>query len=208
MDIPPQTLDFFPTCRSLWASRDEGEEEASIQRIIHTRILQFFTPLQVTKLGLRLGQGYNKCGSQVELDWVQNFKVFAFLEDEWRLVLEQQNIPEPNGVVWLDFPPITTSALSVQVRKSGVDRWWPSWNVAMNGIAILAEPSGIPRPLPTRNLLIVEKEDAEIRAENLPDGVRMELFGSEVRYKTRFYEIGFLLQKAALIYFSLDEEGK
>ena len=64
--------------RALWtqpASGEDasGEDGASAHRLIHARALRLSTPVRLSRLGLRAGAGYMKCGSDVEitLAWVR-----------------------------------------------------------------------------------------------------------------------------------------
>ena len=208
MDVPNKLIRYFPTCRAVWVKPEMGEEDSFSDHIIHCRTFQFSTPLLFSKIGLRLAQGYNKCGSEKEMDWIQNFCLLGFVNNEWQVLLDEKSLQEPSGIQWLEFTPLETNAMCIQIRKSGVDRWWPSWNIAMSGITFPTDLKEIIPSISTRNLLAMDFNQLQNDFTPMPDGVSRRLLGGEVRYKSRFLEIGFRLQKAALSYFSLDESGQ
>ncbi len=121
------------------------------------------------------------------------------------MIFDEQGLPYPadaTAVRWFDLHGLTTPAVLIEARQSGVDRWWPSWNVAMGGFVLEGSVPALERP--HRRLLHLTAVDLS----GLPLGVTVERRGSEVRYRTRFLEIGFLLGRAGLAYLALDGEGQ
>jgi hypothetical protein len=105
-------------------------------------------------------------------------------------------------VHWLDLGGRAASAVLVELRRAGVDDWWPGWDVAMGGVRLEGELLGQPAPAAHTSL-----DCAALELTPLPRGVRAERRGSEVRYRTRFLEVGFDLARAAFTYLSWDSEG-
>ncbi|MBN2151007.1 MAG: hypothetical protein JW839_06165, partial [Candidatus Lokiarchaeota archaeon] len=180
------------------------EAGAPAKRIIHARTVQLQGRAVLKQLGVRLGQGYQKCGGQKELDWAQNVSVLVLDErsGKWNGVFERVDIPEPVGTTWFDLPDVEVVAVTVVVRKSGVDRWWPSWNCAMYSVALEADYRPPAPAAPARNTY-----DLDMTEGTLPAGVSMALRGGEARYRTPLLEAGFLLRGPAVAHLGIDESG-
>src|SRR5271157_1806279 len=105
------------TCKSTWVERMPGEEDAPESRIIHVRLVQLQGTAILNRLGIGLGSGYNKCGSQKELDWVQDVvvKVLDEVTGEWKVILEQRGIPEPVGVSRFELGEVPTKNIVIEV---------------------------------------------------------------------------------------------
>jgi hypothetical protein len=205
MNLLSITVGGTASCKSVWADANPSETGAPKKRIIHARVVQLQEKAVLKQLGIRLCQGYQKCGGQQEIDWVQD--VTVLIQDEkdgsWVKVFERAGIPEPVGTTWFDLEPVAATAVTILVRRSGVDRWWPSWNVAMGSMVLEADYRPKPATVPVRNLY-----DLDLTGGNLPGGVEMEHRGAEIRYHTRFYEVGFSTSSPAITYLGIDETGK
>nr|MDO8113241.1 hypothetical protein [Candidatus Sigynarchaeota archaeon] len=195
------------SCKSVWVDALPEEVGAPEKRIIHVRVIQLQQRAVLKQLGIRLGLGYSKCGSQKELDWAQNVVILIrdYTKGTWIKIFEKRDIPEPQAMTWFDIEHVETDAVIIQVRKSGVDRWWPSWNCAMNSLLLDAEYRIPMLPVPIRNLMDININVVKINA--LPTGVLMAQRGSEIRYWTRYFEVGFMLYSPALSYLAIDERG-
>ncbi|MDZ7288890.1 MAG: hypothetical protein ONB44_04120 [candidate division KSB1 bacterium] len=196
-----QSLSF---CRALWTTPIEGEEDAPRHRIIHIRVLQLHGPARIFRLGLRPAKGYHKCGSYHDLDWVASFRVLVWQNEQWQVHAHEKNVmrPEHDAIRWYELGGIVTSAIIIEVRRCGIDNWWPSWNLVGGALILEGEPlSGVaPRKELTHT---VEK----ISSTNLPAGLTMEQTDGEIRYRSRFLQVGFYLNRAGFSYLSIDEEG-
>jgi hypothetical protein len=205
MDLLTITTGGAVSCKSVWADASPEEAGAPAKRIIHARTVQLQEKAVLKQLGIRLGQGYQKCGGQKELDWAQNVNILV--QDEksgsWLKVFEQAGIPEPVGVAWFALPDVQACSISIEIRKSGIDRWWPSWNVAMNSVILEADYHPKPATVPVRNIY-----DLDMTESTVPAGVVMEHRGAEIRYRTRFFEAGFLLRSPTMGYLGIDETGQ
>ncbi len=205
MDLLSIAAGGVASCKSVWADAGPGEAGAPAKRIIHVRTVQLPEKAVLKQLGIRLGQGYQKCGGQKEIDWAQD--VTVLIQDEssasWIKVFEKRGIPEPVGVAWYPLGDAVASAVTVQIRRSGVDGYWPSWNVATYGLILDGEYRPRPATVPVRNIY-----DLDVMEGTVPGGVVMERRGAEVRYRTRFLEAGFMLRNPAMAYLGVDETGQ
>ncbi|MGE5315876.1 MAG: hypothetical protein ACM3Q4_14375 [Acidobacteriota bacterium] len=193
-------------CRALWTSPLPGEEGAPMHRIIHARTLELHAPATLSRLGIRRAQGYHKCGSHTELDWVEDVRVLAWQDDRWNAVLYKTGLPRPETegeIIWLDLGGIATSSVQIEIRKCGIDPWWPSWNLASGAFILEGIAPSVAAPKHERRL--VSTVDV---LSDLPSGVTAERLNGEVRYRTRFYELGFCLGRTGFSYLSIDDEGR
>ncbi|MDZ7269622.1 MAG: hypothetical protein ONB48_20235 [candidate division KSB1 bacterium] len=191
-------------CRALWATPLAGEEQAPRRRIIHARILQCHGPAKLQRLGVRPAQGYHKCGSFQDLDWVMAFRVLVWQEGRWHVQLAVNDLPAPapDEVRWFDLDGVITSAVILEVRRCGIDNWWPSWNLVSG--AFLLEGEMLAGLAPRREQVLVTEA---VSLAGLPRGVTAACHDGEIRYRTRFLEIGFWLNRAGFSHLGLDEEG-
>ena len=206
---PPHSAQFSTFCRSTWTGRLDGEHAAPERRIIHSRGLRLPTPARLDRLGLRTGRGYFKCGSDpFPWDWASDARVMVGDGAAWRTILELRDLPRPAGegeVAWFDLGGREAAAAIVQLRRSSVDGWWPSWNLAMSGVVLEGgwEGGAPSTPAPGGSL-----EIGECSLEGLPAGVEARQVGGGVRYRSRFFQAGFLLRRAGFSFLAVDDEGK
>ena len=78
------------SCHSAWVDAEPDEEGAPEKRIIHLRSIQLREDVILKRAGVRLGQGYAKCGSQREIDWPQNIVVLTRDQNdvEWKVIFK------------------------------------------------------------------------------------------------------------------------
>jgi hypothetical protein len=194
-------------CRAVWTTPLPNEQGAPHQRIIHARGVRAAAPLRLNRLGLRVGTGYFKCGSDPQTDWVTDLRVLVGDGHTWTVATTLRDVPQPTDAtdtVWFDLHGLEAVAVLVELRRCAVDNWWPSWNLSMDGVILEGEVTDHPAPVyrePALNL-------AQCSLANLPAGVQAEQMGGEVRYRTKCLEVGFRVRKAAFSYLSLDEEGQ
>ena len=74
--------------RSVWTTRTRGEADLPKMRIIHQRIVRLHGPAKLDRLGVRPAQGYHKCGSRTDLDWVVDLRVMGRVGGRWQDLLE------------------------------------------------------------------------------------------------------------------------
>lgn len=196
--------DVTPPCKAVWTTPIAGEEEAPARRIIHCRTLRLHAPARLERIGVRSALGYHKCGSHAEFDWVKAFRLLIWTDHRWEMVRHETNLPCPpaDEVLWFDLGGITTSSAIIETRECGIDPWWPSWNLATGAYILEGDP-----PLSDfrakENRLTLEVNDLR----NLPCGIQAQLDNGEVRFRSRFLEVGFSLGRAGFSYLSLDDEG-
>ena len=190
--------------RAIWASPIDGEDGAPEHRIIHARIWQGHAPARLHRLGLRRAQGYHKCGSTVDRDWVTAFRVLYWDGDAWRVHLEEHDVerPGPDETIWFDLGGLETATVMIEVRHGGIDEWWPSWNLTAGAFVLEGEPLGALAPR-CETLLDV----TEVALTGLPDGLTATHTHGEVRYRSASLDVGFCLNRAGFSHLGLDEDG-
>lgn len=191
--------------RSLWTIPIAGEEEAPAERIIHSRCLELQSPTTLHRVGLQYGKGYHKCGSRQDPDWITAFRVLVPDEASWKVIRSEQNLPEPaDGTIdWYDLGNIRTSAAIIEVRKCGIDAWWPSWNLTSTGLVLEGTPPENLSPRDERTHVI-----RKISLSGISSGISVSHYDGQIRYSTPFLEVGFYLNRTGFSYLSIDPEGE
>jgi hypothetical protein len=190
--------------RATWAAPLDGEDEAPERRIIHARIWQGHGPARLDRLGLHRAKGYHKCGSTVDRDWVTAFRVLLWKDDAWVVHLTEHGAPRPgpDETLWFDLGGIEATAVMVEVRRCGIDGWWPSWNLTAGAFVLDGKPLGSLAPR-CETLLDV----TEVSLTGLPDGLSVVHKHGEVRYRSAHLDVGFCLNRAGFSHLGLDEDG-
>jgi hypothetical protein len=192
-----------PRAHSVWARPEAAEEGAPETRIIHVFHAGLGSPAEA-RIGIRAARGLRKCGSRDETDWVRDLRVLAWDRDDWRIAYEVRDLPrtEEGATHWLPVSIRDTSGVLVEVRRSWIDDWWPSWNLVSRGVVVDAawpEPPlawDFATPLPS-----------QVDLGGLPRRVTSQLLGSEVLYTTPVMRVGFRLGRPALSFLSFDPDG-
>jgi hypothetical protein len=190
--------------RAVWTAPIAGEDGAPDHRIIHSRCVQFHGPATIRRIGLRRTPGYHKCGSRMDLDWVVSLRILALQDGQWVAVRCESELRQPLGdqVQWIDLGRVETTALILEVRRSGIDGWWSGWNLASGAFELDGEyQSGI-APRCERTLVL-----ETVSKENLPDGVSLAVKHGEARYRTAHFEVAFNLRRPGFSFLSIDEWG-
>jgi len=192
-----------PRAHALWTKRAPHEEAAPESRIIHTYHAGFADP-HIPRIGIRGARGYRKCGSRDEIDYVRDARIHGWDGSRWLLLADLRDIPigHDGRTRWLAVEPVPVVGVLIEVRRSWVDDWWPSWNLVSMGIDA-ETPTHDPDLLTTPAAPI----EARVDLGSLPRGVRAWRRGGEVRYRTRFLEIGFRLGRPALSFLAFDADG-
>ncbi len=208
MDLLQSAATHLSGCRAVWTTPAPGETGAPARRIVHSREVRLAAPATLTRLGLRLSRAFMKCGNTAELerDWISAARVLVRDgdSDDWQVALTVADIPQPaaDAVQWFDLGGRRATAVLLELRQSGIDDWWPGWDVAMGG-AILEGELGSAPPPPANTELQVSACDLA----SLPRGVRAERLAKEVRFRTRWLEVGIDLRRAAFTYLAWDSDG-
>lgn len=176
--------------RAVWTRPLPSEANLPKKRIIHQRVVRLHGPARLGRLGVQRGPGYHKCGSRQDLDWVTGVRVLAWTGRGWRVVLERHHLEPgvPGAVAWFRLPKVVTTAVIIELRRSGIDGGWTPWNLAMSAFILEGEPLA-PRA-PRRERLLTR---GSIELRGLPAGVHASLGDGEVRYRTTDFEVGFAL---------------
>ncbi len=195
------------TGRSMWAARPDDELG---RRIIHARAVQGVSgSLLIRRLGIRRGVGYHKCASSHEFDAPAVVRLLAVGGGRltevgaWRT----DHLPAEDEIIWHDVPMESELVVAV-IDEAFIDREWPSWNLARTGI-ILDGEAMVPWERPAFALLETlgsDGADAERHTEPIP-GVHVSRTHDQVRFRTRYLEIGFRLRSATLSYLAVDADG-
>jgi hypothetical protein len=207
-DVEPPMGDLFTHAtwaagRSLWVRRDRGETSLPPSRIIHARVLRLPGRARLHRLGLRLGQGYHKCGSRQDPDWITGLRVRGLRGGRWVELLRHDALPRPHPgeTQWHDLAGTEVSGVSLEVRRSAIDGGWTPWNLALSAPVLEGE---LLDPLPPRRERLLQVERVELAG--LPPGVTAEHRDGEVRYRGRGFEVGFLLGRPGFSFLGLHGE--
>ncbi len=201
LGVKPQ----FSFCRSFWTKPIDGENDAPENRIIHVRNLQMHDNVKIKKLGIRRGKGFHICGSHQDLDWVESLRLWIWQENGWKCCFSKQDIAktDENTVQWFEFDDLLTNTVILEIRKSGIDGYWPSWNLAMSAFILQGEAPSPPAPRDEKNLVC-----SQISMDDLPDGFKAQIFDGQVRYLTSQLEVGFYLNRTGFSHLGIDHDGE
>lgn len=207
-DFEPPMGDLFTNRRldvgrAVWTAPLESEGDMPKKRIIHQRVVRLHGPARLLRLGIRRGQGYHKCGSRQDLDWVVSVRLLAWSGGRWRVLLQRDQLGAgaPGEIRWFRLPNVVATGVIVEVRRSGIDGGWTPWNLMMSAFVLEGE---LLAPVAPRceKLLVARNVDLG----GLPSGVRAELRNGEVRYSAGDFEVGFALTRPGFSHLSLFSE--
>lgn len=186
--------------RSVWTKPLPGELNVPKKRIVHQRVVRLHGAARLQRLGIRRGQGYHKCGSRMDLDWVAGFRVLAWTGGRWRVLLQKDNLPAdiPGVVKWFRLPRVLTSGVIIELRRSGIDGGWTPWNLVMSAFVLEGE---LLAPIAPRQERLLTTTRVELAG--LPAGVMATAENGEVRYRTREFEVGFSLGRPGFSHLGL-----
>ncbi len=209
-DLEPPMGDLFTNAtfaagRAIWTRPLAQEPGVPARRIVHARVLRLAGRARLHRLGVRKGQGYHKCGSRQDLDWVTGLRMLALHDGRWREILHLPDLRKPadQETIWFELGEIEVSAVSLEVRKSGIDAGWSPWNLALSAFVLEGE---LVDPLPPRCERLLRIDDPDLGG--LPEGVTAEQRDGEVRYRTRDYEVGFHLGRPGFSFLGLHTEDE
>lgn len=189
--------------RAIWTAPSPGEAGLPKKRIIHQRVVRLPGRARLARLGVRRGQGYHKCGSRQDLDWVTAFRLLGRVGGRWRVLAERRGLqPDvPGAVRWFRLPRAVVEGVIIELRASGIDGGWTPWNLALSAFVLEGELLDGVAPRCER-LLDVAPPDLR----GLPRGVTAWQRDGEVRYRTRDFEVGFHLTRPGFSHLSLGIE--
>lgn len=188
--------------RAIWAPRPDGGPDP---RIVHARAVQGVAgPLRIRRLGVRRGVGYHKCASAHEFDAPRVVRLLAHRDGSlaevgvWRV----ERVPDPDETCWFDVPLESETVMAV-IDEAHIDREWPSWNLARTGLVLDGEALAPWRRAPFALL----GTDVSGYRPDPAAGVQATLAHEQVRFRSRFLEVGFRLRSATLAFLGLDADG-
>lgn len=189
--------------RALWTSPTPEEKTAPPKRIIHARALQLHAPTRLRRLGVRRAPGYHKCGSQQALDWVTAFRMRTWTGEKWKTHRYETGLarPDPDSLLWFDLDKVQTSAVILEIRRSGIDDWWTPWNLADEAFVLEGEPVA---PAPRNESLLSQ---TSLSLSSLPAGLEAHVQNGTVRYRSQHLDVGFSLSRAGFSHLCLDGQG-
>ena len=189
--------------RALWTQPLTQEAGVPNARIVHARVLRLAGRARLHRLGVRKGQGYHKCGSRQDLDWVTALRVMVFRGGRWLEILNLPDVRKPaeGETLWFELGGVEVTAVSIEVRRSGIDDGWTPWNLALSAFVLEGE---LFDPLPPRQERLLDV--ARVVFGKLPRGVEAWARDGEVRYRTRDFEVGFHLTRPAFSFLGLHLE--
>jgi len=207
-DLEPPMGDLFlnrrlDAGRAVWTRRLSGEEKLPKKRIIHQRVVRLHGRARLQRLGLRRGQGYHKCGSRQDLDWITGLRVLASVDGAWQVLLERRRLTPvvPGAVAWFRLPRVVTTGVILEVRSAGIDGGWTPWNLALS--AFILEGELLDPVAPRREQLL---RRGSIDLKGLPRGVRATVQDGEVRFQTKTFAVGFALSRPGFTFLGLGLE--
>src|SRR5690606_16337015 len=137
-------------------------------RIVHQRVVRLQGATRLDRLGVRPAQGYHKCGSRLDADWVVDLRVLARVDGRWQTLLEKRGLRRPRtaDLRWFSLKGATVDAVIIEIRRCGIDGGWTPWNLVMGAFVLEGERLTPLAPRRERWLEIAERSLAE-----LPRGV-------------------------------------
>jgi hypothetical protein len=130
--------------------------------------------------------------------------VLIWTGTKWSVLLSESKVPPPSGeTVWFDLGNAETSAISIEARRCGIDDWWTSWNLASGAFVLEGEPLGKIAPRKERTLTL-----DHLDLTGAPPAILATSDAGEVRFRTKFLQVGFRLNRAGFSYLCVDEEGQ
>lgn len=191
------------TGRSVWAKPEPEETGAPASRIVHHRILRLSGTARLDRLGLRTALGFHKCASSMDRDWVVDFKLRARVDGRWQMICDHRGLGRPRGdrLRWFKLGGIVADAVVIEVRRSGLDGWWPSWGLVTGGFVLEGELMGSEESR-QESWLSVDK----VNLNRLPKGISAHRTDGTVRYRAGNFEVGFRLDRPGLSFLGLGIE--
>jgi len=193
----------FAASRAIWTAPLPHEVGVPDSRIIHVRVLRLAGRAHLHRLGIRRGMGYHKCGSRQDLDWVTALRLLAFHDGQWqeRLHLPDVRKPAADEIIWFDLGGIETSAVTIEIRKSGIDDGWTPWNLAESAFILEGKLSG---PIPPRRETLLKLD--RFKLGDLTTGITAREIDGQVHFHTPAYDVAFHLTRPGFSFLGLNGE--
>lgn len=209
-DYEPPMGDLFTNSRldagrAVWTRPLAGERDVPEKRLIHQRVVRLHGRARLHRLGIRRGQGYHKCGSRQDLDWITSIRLLGWAAGKWQVIWKKENLPQeiPTLIRWFRLPPTVVSGVIIEIRKSGIDGGWSPWNLAMSAFILEGE---LLDPIAPRNEKLLRISEVDL--SGLPSGVRARRNDGAVHYRTKDFEVGFTLGRPGFSHLGLHIEDR
>jgi hypothetical protein len=192
-----------PRAHALWTRPSPDEGGAPFSRIVGTYHAGLGTAANA-RVGIQPARGYRKCGSRDETDWIRDVNLYGWQGDVWQPLAELRDLTRgTSGVTeWLGIEARGITGVLIEVRRSWIDGWWPSWNLVSRGVEVEVHwPEPVLRARPATPL------PSHIDLSGLPGNVTARRIGGEVRYRTPVLEVGFRLGRPAMSFLAFDPDG-
>jgi len=194
--------------KSYWVEANENEGNAPSRRIIHGKFIGLNEPQDLLKIGFKLAKGYFKCGSEQTIDWVEDAEIFTFSNNTWKKIHTIIGLEKPvdkSSHEWFEINEVQTEALFVSIRKSGVDDWWPCYNLAETAIAVegIKNKGEVCQPVRKLHTVKGELDKAFLQKDN----ITFIKTSVGVKFESPYYSVGFKLKSVGLNFFGCDGEG-
>jgi len=193
--------------KGIWVKPWENEKGSPEKRIIHTRFVKFSNKPEKLRIGVKQGTGYLKCGSENAVDWIMDFAVYVWRDEAWKKIMYVTGIEKPldkDRVLWFE-PKEVSTAYRLEVRRSGVDNWWPCYSIVDTGFVIdaVGVSNSIDAPVRKLHHLKYRPDTFKLQQEN----ISITRTSTSIRYYSPYYRIGFRLKSAGLDFLGLDGSG-
>ncbi|PTX94463.1 hypothetical protein [Opitutus sp. ER46] len=207
-DLEPPMGDLFTHARfdrgrAVWTSPLPAEQGMAKKRIIHQRVVRLPGAARLLRLGVRRGQGYHKCGSRQDLDWVVGLRVLGWRGGRWQELCRRDDLkaPRAGATQWIELGGVEVAGVIIELRRSGIDGGWTPWNLVMSAFVLEGE---LVAGLPPRCERVLAIDRVDLR--RLPRGVSAQVVDGAVRYRTRDFEVGFTLNRPGFSFLGLHVE--
>jgi len=126
----------LPRPHAIWTEPSSSETGAPPWRTVHALQVGLARRPGPVRVGVRPSLGYLHCGSRDEVDQVRDVRVHAWDGRAWRVAADVRDIPavsdapvQGGPTTWIEGDWADARGLRVEIRRSWVDDWWPSWNL-------------------------------------------------------------------------------
>jgi len=141
----------------------------------------------------------------VQIDWPRSFRLLLWDGKGWNVHRQEQDLPPPENDLprWFDLGGIESSEAIIELRRSSIDDWWTSWNLALGAPMLEGEAEAVSFPQRESRLSLRGMDLSRV-----PKGVTVRELPGEIRYKTPTFEVGFALGRAGFSHLALDQTSQ
>ncbi|MDL5053947.1 hypothetical protein QQ056_10360 [Oscillatoria laete-virens NRMC-F 0139] len=191
--------------RALWAQPlGASEKTFPARRILHARTFQFESAHRVERIGIVRAHGGFYGSEQPPDDWITSLRVLNWNGRKWEEIAHRTGLrrPQDGRTIWLETGAFVSRGLSLEIRATGVDAGWSGWDMAEKSFVVEARPVTADIA-PDTSLRL-----AALDFKGLPRGLSAEHLPGEIRFRSKWLEVGFSLARTGFSYLSVDGSGK